>query len=535
MSGELHIKNSFFTKAEKHPYRMTAFLILFLLLLPCFLRTIHTPDEGRYGEIARDMLVNQNWLVPHINGVPHLTKPPLYYNLAAFFFFLFGIHIFSIRLVSLAAFLFGIFFCIRWGGKREGRQAAFLAGLIGATMLQPALVAQFADLNMLLTFWLTGGLLLFFDSLENPEKKGLWYGAWIFLALAFLTKGPPALMIPLGTILLYRLFSGRKFPIPLSQWVLGIILYCIIAFPWYIWIFAREGDNLKRFWFENIFRRTALGEEKGAHYPGYYIPVFLLGGAGWSFLAVSELIARIKGKRKVKENQPQSSGRSHRGYLKGIVYKIRQTPHDQLWLLCWIAATIVPFSIMLSGMMSYIQPCYPAFALLLALYYTRKGKGYGQLKIRRTFWFSIALIILVGWSWSIYGSIKVRSSSLRVPAKLAKYLEPLWMDHKLQSLKDKSYIFIQFDYFSPTFNFENQRNSILVRESVNSLWPRPPTLRFSMEELLHVVKKNRPIALIVEPHNYGFVSGKGWENLHVYFRGRRFMLLVTDSLGLPPF
>jgi 4-amino-4-deoxy-L-arabinose transferase-like glycosyltransferase len=521
-------------KAEKHPYRMTTILVLFLLLLPCFLRTVQIPDEGRYAEVSREMLINQTWLVPHINGVPHLTKPPLYYNLAAFFLFLFGIHIFSIRLVSVAAFLFGLFFCIRWGLKRQGVKASLLAGLIGATMFQPASAAQFADLNMLLTFWLTGGLLLFFDALENPGKKRPWYGAWIFFALAFLTKGPPALMIPLGTIFLYRLVSGRKFSIPLSRWIPGVFLYCLIAFPWYFWIFEREGDKLSRFWFDNIFRRTTLGEVKGRNYIGFYIPVFLFGGAGWSFLAVSELIAKIKAGRKVEKIPPQSPGKSHRGYLKGILNKIRKMPHDQIWLLCWIAATIIPFSIILSNMMSYIQPCYPAFALLLALYFTRKGEGLEQPKIRRTLWFSIALITLIGWSWSVYGYIKVHSSSLRIPVKVTKYLEPLWIDHKLHSLKNKSYLFIQYDYFSPVFNFENQRNSVLVRESVNSIWPYPPFLRFSMQELLHVVRQNRPLALIVEPHNYGFVSGEGWENLHVYFRGKHLMLLVTDTLELPP-
>ena len=79
-----------FDKAERHPYLVPVILVLFLLLLPSWLRPIHTPDEGRYAEVSREVLANGHWLVPHINGVPHLTKPPLYYDLAAVAFFLFG-------------------------------------------------------------------------------------------------------------------------------------------------------------------------------------------------------------------------------------------------------------------------------------------------------------------------------------------------------------------------------------------------------------------------------------------------------------
>lgn len=41
--------------------------------------------ETRIGEIAREMAVTGDWLVPRINCRPYLTKPVLYYWLAASF------------------------------------------------------------------------------------------------------------------------------------------------------------------------------------------------------------------------------------------------------------------------------------------------------------------------------------------------------------------------------------------------------------------------------------------------------------------
>ena len=44
------------------------------------------PDEGRYAEIAREMLLLKDWLIPHLNLVPYLEKPPLVYWLTSLSF-----------------------------------------------------------------------------------------------------------------------------------------------------------------------------------------------------------------------------------------------------------------------------------------------------------------------------------------------------------------------------------------------------------------------------------------------------------------
>ena len=63
------------THVQRQSWLLLASLWLLLLLLAP-LRPLVVPDEGRYGEVGRWMLVSGDWLTPRLNGLPFFHKPP---------------------------------------------------------------------------------------------------------------------------------------------------------------------------------------------------------------------------------------------------------------------------------------------------------------------------------------------------------------------------------------------------------------------------------------------------------------------------
>ena len=55
-------------------------------------RKLQHPDEGRYAEIAREMVVSGDWVTPRLNGLKYFEKPPLQYWATALAYEAFGIH-----------------------------------------------------------------------------------------------------------------------------------------------------------------------------------------------------------------------------------------------------------------------------------------------------------------------------------------------------------------------------------------------------------------------------------------------------------
>jgi len=297
--------------------------------------SLKEPDEGRYAEIPREMVVSGDLTVPRLNDVRYFEKPPLLYWAVAFSYKLFGISEWSFRFPNaLAAFLCVFclfFFARRWIDER----AAFLASLILLSSFGFFGMARIVTTDMVFAFWLFLALLCFYG--HYREKKGAFlYGFYAAMALATLTKGPVAPVLLCGTIFIFLLTERNVSFIRHMKPLRGALLYLAIAAPWFVIISIREKEFFDFFFVDQHFLRFISTKHKRSGPLYYFIPVLLGGMLPWSLFI------------------PRAAAASFRR-------------PDCRFFLIWSALVFVFFSVSGSKLPPYILPVFPALALPLGI------------------------------------------------------------------------------------------------------------------------------------------------------------------------
>src|SRR5271168_483077 len=169
--------------AANRPLRFTIYALLAAILyLPGLGRpALWEPDEGRYAEIAREMVVSGDYVTPRDDFELYFEKPPLVYWAEAASIHLFGIDEFAVR---LPAALFSIGQVVVTAALAEAMLAApagLTSGILSAfaLALSPLFFgfARFATLDPALAFFLTAALAAFYaaarkDSFSQPSSRG---------------------------------------------------------------------------------------------------------------------------------------------------------------------------------------------------------------------------------------------------------------------------------------------------------------------------------------------------------------------------
>jgi 4-amino-4-deoxy-L-arabinose transferase-like glycosyltransferase len=242
------------------------------------------PDEARYAEIAREMLASRNFIVPHLNYVAYIEKPPLLYWLGALWMTLFGVNEFAARLTPALAALVGVAMTWLFVRHTMDRMRALLAGAILTTSTLYAVMAQVLTTDMLLTAAVT--LALFALYLHWSEGgRWCWLG-YAAIAMGVLAKGPVGGAIPILALAIFLWWEGElRGAIGRFHAIAGGALVLSIAAPWFVAVSIREpgfvdfyfvGEHLRRF-FESSYSH---GEP---FY--YYLPVVAAGMMPWTLMA----------------------------------------------------------------------------------------------------------------------------------------------------------------------------------------------------------------------------------------------------------
>ena len=329
-------------------------------------RKLIKPDEGRYAEIPREMVVSGDWTTPRLNGLKYFEKPPLQYWATATAYTVFGQHHWTSRLWTGLTGFAGIMLVWFAGLRLFGREAAnYAAILLGSSFLY-VMMGHINTLDMGVTFFLTLGIVaLLLAQQTYGSHSGRWMViAWAALGLAVLSKGLMGLVLPGAALFIYMVVQRDFSVLKRMHWLSGLLVFLLFTVPWFYLVMKANPEFFQFFFIHEHLERFTT-KVHGRYQPWYYfIPILLLGMLPWTLLMFDTLFKTSRDKR-----------------LSGIFNPAR-------FLLIWAVFIYVFFSISDSKLPSYLLPMFPALALLM-------GKRLAEMDVRRLFWLVAPILPLM--------------------------------------------------------------------------------------------------------------------------------------------
>ncbi len=346
------------------------------------------PDEPRYAWIAREMHESGDWVTPRLYGKPWFEKPPLLYWGAALSFKLFGVSDAAARFPSAFAALLATLAMawIAWRiyGAWTARWLLLLlpttVGMVGFSHAAATDMPFAATLTIALVFATI--ILGLTRNQDSPHVQRLPWLALIFfgffLGLATLAKGPAAIVLSGGGVLLWAVITRRWRDAFRCLHPVAIASFCLTALPWYIICSRRNPDFFRIFIIEHNFKRYLTPEFQHIQPFWFYVPVLLIAFAPWTLaLLWSALFGALRA-------WPQ-----------------RRPSDATLLALCWVGFCLLFFSISKSKLPGYILPAVPPIGLLLSRAYVRLVPQEGWTFRLLLFGGGIPMVLVALVLWSL--------------------------------------------------------------------------------------------------------------------------------------
>jgi 4-amino-4-deoxy-L-arabinose transferase-like glycosyltransferase len=339
------------TKASSSIFQNDFVLMLFLLVFSLSLYTFKlgdcpffNPDEGIHAQVAKNMVVDGDWITPRFNGQNFYDKPILYYWLNALSFKLFGINEFAARFPAALLGAFGVLVTFLLGKALYDRWTGFIGAVILSISFEYLFLSRLVVHDISLTLGILISLSLFYYGSQLHKVPAwiilLFYGS---LAWSVLAKGPLGLILPGMIIVPYILFTKDWRLIKELRPGLGMIIFLPLAATWYVPVSLRNSDFLYYFIVHQHLQQFLSTAKATHHEPFYfYLPVFIGGFFPWSFFMPQALARSLSPLKRLADRK------------------------QDLFLFLWLAVPFVFFSIASSKLNTYILPVYPAAALLVA-------------------------------------------------------------------------------------------------------------------------------------------------------------------------
>ena len=304
------------------------------------------PDEGRNAEVAREIAATNDYILPHLDGLPYLDKPIVYFAAAAATMEVLGPTEMAARLPAYLFTIATLAIVVVFVRRRWGADAAWLAALALATMPLVMTYARATIMDSTLSFCTTLAILAFWD--ERPVL------AWAAIGLGSITKGPVAILIPLATLIPYALVTGR--PVRRLFPLAGLGAFAVVALPWFLAVSHRIPEFPRYVFVRETFERVTTTRFHRTAPFWYYFPIVPVAAFPW----IVPALARCRNWR-----------------WAWLARRVNPYAQESIFLTCWVLGPLLFFTLNQSKLPQYMLPLMPPFALAAARLLTRDASELG--------------------------------------------------------------------------------------------------------------------------------------------------------------
>jgi len=229
-------------------------------------------------------------------------------------------------------------------------------------MLLPFGAANIVTTDFLLTAFQGLAMVAWVESRFGASRApGRWLLLmWVAFALAFLVKGPPALL-PLLAVLAVEWLAPAPGRVRRRCWPIGLLLFAALALPWFVAVVLRHPGLLAYYLGTEIAERVAgAGLHRHPEWYGWllvYVPTLVAGTLPWTF-DLGRAVRRLA-----------ASARS----WGDPAARVRDAP--LLALAAWIGLPLLVFCLVRSRMPLYLLPLFVPLSLLVARERRESGRG----------------------------------------------------------------------------------------------------------------------------------------------------------------
>lgn len=339
----------------------------FVFVVP---RTIETIHQG-------------NFLIPYFEGYPDMRKPPLIVWAIVLCYKLFSISLFGARLPIIIITILTVLVIVKFARLFvDDTDDGIKAGLLFLTMAGTYIFGRIASLEMPLIFFTVIAYFGLGQYLLQGKRSGILL-CMTGLGFAFMTK-TSIVQISIFLFIILWILIERNLKIisnAKKEWLLGIILFIIIASPWYLLMFFEYKSGFVTETYKEVIVERFFDYLKEGRNILTLINGFITWIMPWGIMFI---VAFIYGLRKIKIKQDR-------------------------FLFLWLLVTFLPVLLMMNRSARYLFVALPTAAILIIRHISVEKKPWQwsfyltglliailvSLYLWLTLWFKITSVLII--------------------------------------------------------------------------------------------------------------------------------------------